>query len=692
MNHNFLFEIGCEEIPARFVRDAANQLADKVTNWFADHRISIGSIQTFATPRRLAVLVTEVDKKQTDRAELLRGPAAKIAKQEDGNWSKAAMGFARKNGVELTSLELREEKGTEYVYAVKQEIGLQTEEVISNSFSSVLESLTFPKTMRWEATKTKFIRPIRWIVCLLNEDVIPISFAGVTADRITRGHRFLGEEISISTADQYQLALQEQFVEVDMDKRQNHIRLQLLELEQQNSWHIPIDTELLEEVTQLVEYPTVVSGQFATEYLSLPREVLITTMREHQRYFPVQDRSGTLLPYFITIRNGDKNALQYVSQGNEKVLRARLADAQFFYLEDQKLDIDKAKEKLEHIVYQEALGSMAARVERSKRLALGVGEKLGLTEEESEQLLRAASIAKFDQATQIVGEFPELEGYMGREYALLQGENPQVAQALYEQVLPRHAGDELPTSKIGTILALADRFDSLASGFGIGLSASGSQDPYGFRKKAAVVVQLFMHYHMYNFSLTNWIDLALAALEEDGKLIHPKMKVKAELQEFFRLRLKALLTEQSIRYDIIDAVLASEIDNLPFVVQKAAVLMECVDQHNFKSETEGFIRVANLATKGMQQVVNESLFEAEEETALYQAFHTASEEVNQAQNASDVYKALSKMVPAIHTFFDHVMVMVDSEEIKENRLALLKNIDQLVKTFAVFDHIVFEGE
>jgi glycyl-tRNA synthetase beta chain len=692
MTHQFLFEIGCEEIPARFVRNAAKQFTEKTAKWLEDQRITFKEIQTFATPRRLAVSISGVAAKQNDQEELLRGPAAKIAKTEDGSWSKAAMGFARKNEVDPMALELREEKGTEYVYAVKHVIGQVTEDVIANSFSTVLESLTFPKTMRWEATKTKFIRPIRWLVCLFDNQVIPISFAGVTADRMTRGHRFLGKEIAIASADQYEWVLKDQFVEVNMDERQNQIREQLHDLEKLHHWHIPIESELLEEVTQLVEYPTVVSGQFASEYLELPREVLITTMREHQRYFPVQDQSGTLLPYFVTIRNGDKNALQYVSQGNEKVLRARLADAQFFYLEDQKLSIPTAQKKLEHIVYQEALGSMADRVERGKKLALSLGELLDLTKEEQKNLLRAASIAKFDQATQMIGEFPELEGYMGREYALQQGENQQVAQALFEQVLPRHAEDELPTSRIGAILALADRLDSLVSGFGIGLSVSGSQDPYGFRKKAAVVVQLLLHHPNLNLSLTKGIDLALAVVEDAGKLNLPKEEVKAELQEFFRLRMKALLTEHSVRYDVIDAVLASEMDNLPLVLQKATVLMQCVQQDNFKSEAEGFIRVANLATKGEQLTVNQALLEATEEIALYESWRNTLEKVKQAPNATVWYKALSQMVPAIHTFFDHVMVMVDREEIKENRLALLKNINQLVQSFAVFDSIVFEGD
>jgi glycyl-tRNA synthetase beta chain len=343
---SFLFEIGCEEIPARFVRDAAEQFATKVGQWFVSHRITVGTIHTYATPRRLAVVVDDVAEKQLDRSELLRGPAAKIAKQDDGSWSKAAVGFARKNGVTLDELEIREEKGVAYVYAIKQEVGQPTEAIIAEQFASVLASLTFPKTMRWEATRTKFIRPVRWLVSLWNDTVVPVSFAGITADRVTRGHRFLGDEIVLATADEYAKALREQFVIVDMDERQAEIRRQLHQLQQEKGWDIPIDMELLEEVTQLVEYPTVVSGTFDATYLQLPKEVLITTMREHQRYFPVQDADGKLLPYFVTIRNGDHHSLSLVSQGNEKVLRARLADAQFFFVEDQKLTIAEAQQTL----------------------------------------------------------------------------------------------------------------------------------------------------------------------------------------------------------------------------------------------------------------------------------------------------------------------------------------------------------
>jgi glycyl-tRNA synthetase beta chain len=688
---NFLFEIGCEEIPARFVRDTADQFAKRVSKWFQDNRIAIGSIRSYATPRRIAVSVSGVESKQSDKAESVRGPAAKIARADDGSWSKAALGFARKNGVDASTLELREDKGTEYVYAIKQESGLPTENVIAQSFHTVLESITFPKTMRWEHTKTKFIRPVRWLVCLLDEHVIPITFAGVTAGRVTRGHRFLGKEISLSDSEQYAAALRDQYVIVDMDERQNLIQQQLDELQKTNQWHIPIDLELLEEVTQLVEYPTVVSGTFAKEYLHLPKEVLITTMREHQRYFPVQDDSSDLLPFFVTIRNGDSNGLQYVSQGNEKVLRARLSDAQFFFEEDKKQSIETAQEKLQHIVYQEELGSMAARVERGKQLALSIAERIHLSQQEKTHLIRAASIAKFDQATQIVNEFPELEGYMGREYAKMHGEAAEVSDALFEQVLPRHAKDVLPKSTIGTILALADRFDSLASGFAIGLPASGSQDPYGFRKKAAAIIQIMLHRSDLSLSLSDLITCAGNTMYELG-VSKDIDQLTYDLTDFFRIRLKSYLLEQHVRYDVIDAVLHGQIGELGALVQKTEVLTSLMEEEAFKGQVEAFTRVANLAQKADDRDVDETLFDTEYEHILYQAFKNAEQlYFTSDQNESEKYAALASMVTTIHHFFDRVMVMVDAESIRCNRLALLRDIDQLTSSFAAFDQIVFSG-
>jgi glycyl-tRNA synthetase beta chain len=693
MKQPFLFEIGCEEIPARFVRAATEQLTEKVTTWFQDQRISFGSIRSFATPRRLAVYLTEVEAKQVDQVEVLRGPAARIARTTDGSWSKAAVGFAGKNGVALDELEIREEKGISYVYAVKQQVGAAIEELLQRSFTDVISSLSFPKTMRWEETKSRFIRPVRWLVCLYGEKVIPITWANVSANRFTRGHRFLGDEVAITHPDQYQEILKNQAVIVDIDERQQLILTQLKALETESNWRIPIDPELLEEVTQLVEYPTILSGQFAESFLALPKKVLITTMREHQRYFPVESVQGQLLPYFVTIRNGDSRSLQLVSTGNEKVLRARLADAQFFYTEDKKRSITSWMEKLSQIVYQEELGSVADRVVRGKRLAISIANKIGLSEAEQAFLIRAATIAKFDQATHLINEFPELEGYMGKEYALLHGEAKEVAEALYEQVLPLHPEGPLPKSTIGTILSLADRLDFLASGFAIGLPASGSQDPYGFRKKAVAVIQLLMANPDLSLSLTELIESALDVGVTIGREGRSKDAVRTELIDFFRMRLKSLLSEQKVRYDVVDAVLNGDISNLTLLIQKATKLMDCVNRDSFKAEVEGFTRAANLATKADQRIVVEKLFESKVETALYVALRQATNAyVHAENNVSKMYQALASLVPAIHIFFDHVMVMVEDEELKANRLALLRDIHQLTSSFAAFDQLVFRRD
>lgn len=690
--NSFLFEIGCEEIPARFVRVAAEQLASKTEAWFEARHITIGSIRAFATPRRLAVYIKDVAESQANQVEVVRGPAAKIAKAEDGAWSKAAEGFARKNRVNLDTLELREDKGTAYVYAIKHSIGVKTEQVLRESFVEVINGLTFPKTMRWEESKIRFIRPVRWLVCLYGDTVIPFTFTRITANRYSRGHRFLGDEVAISHADQYQAELKAQAVIVDMDERQQSILAQIKELETINNWRIPVDSDLLEEVTQLVEFPTILSGRFASDYLKLPKEVLITTMREHQRYFPVESEAGELLPHFVTIRNGDSRSLHIVSQGNEKVLRARLADAEFFFQEDKKQTIDQAMQKLGQIVYQEELGSMADRVARIKHLAMAIAEEAKLTHQEKRVLERAATIAKFDQATNMIGEFPELEGYMGREYALLHGESQEVAEALYEQILPRNPDDELPQSPIGTVLAMADRLDSLTSGFGIGLTASGSQDPYGFRKKAAAVVQLLLQNPHWYLSITKLIDLAVQVVELNGRLKRLKAEVSEELMEFFHLRLKALLTEQKIRYDVIDAVLAGDLSNLSLMIEKANVLMECVYRDDFKLEVEGFTRVSNLAAKADGRPINEAFLRTTEEIALYEGWKHALVKFQQATNATAMYQALANLVPAIHTFFDHVMVMVEDENIKANRLALLREIHLLTDSYAAFNQLVFAKE
>lgn len=689
---DFLLEIGTEEIPARFIEHARKQLAEKTESWLKEKRIAFSHIRTYATPRRLTVHVTEIAEKQEDMVEELRGPAARIAKTPDGAWSKAAEGFARKNGVSLDQLELREFKGEMYVFAVKQIHGEPTFNVIKDHFADVISQISFPITMRWNDPKIRFARPVRWLVALLGTEVVPLSWAGLTAGRTTRGHRFLGREVEIAQPADYVELLRQQWVIVDPEERKQMILAQIHKLEQEKGWKIPVDPDLLAEVTHLVEYPTVLYGNFESEFLEVPKEVLITTMKEHQRYFPVQKENGQLLPHFITVRNGDDRHLDLVAKGNEKVLRARLADARFFYEEDQKLPISVALEKLEKVLYQEELGTVAERVQRVGQLAETFAALAQLAEEEKATLKRSAQICKFDLATQMVGEFPELQGIMGRIYALHAGEKPEVADVIYEHHLPRTAGDELPKSKVAGILSLADKIEAVVASFGIGIQPTGSQDPYGLRRKAAGALQILLQEAYSGLSLSQLIDKTIDMLEKAGLLKEERTKLTADLHEFFAQRLRTFMQEEEIRYDVIAAVIGAGIGSPFFMMQKAKVLMNQLPRETFKLEVEGFTRVANLAAKVSDAEVNPSLFQEDAEKALYAVYSESVQSFARASQKNDpegMYSALCHMVPTIHSFFDKVLVMVDEEEIRTNRLALLKAITSLTKQFAAFEEIVF---
>ncbi|MBA4542623.1 glycine--tRNA ligase subunit beta [Thermoactinomyces daqus] len=688
---DLLVEIGCEEIPARFVGDAVRQLGQKLADWLNEQRISYETYHTYATPRRLAVHVHGVAERQADLYEEVKGPAERIAKTPDGSWSKAAEGFARKQGVAVDDLVFKEIKGENYVFAKVHHEGADTVRQLQEGLPEVLQALHFPKTMRWQG-RTRFIRPVRWLVCLFDDAVVPVEWAGLTAGRKTRGHRFLGHEIEITHAAEYVNALKQQYVLVDATERRELILQQLRQLQEQRGWVIPVDPGLLEEVTYLVEYPTALYGTFNEEFLTLPKEVLITTMREHQRYFPVEDADGHLLPYFVTVRNGDDRYLQTVVKGNEKVLRARLADARFFYEEDLKQPIGQAVAKLEQIVYQENLGSVGDRIRRMANLASAIGERLNLEQKELQQLSRAAQIAKFDLATQMVGEFPELEGFMGRTYARKAGEEEAVAEAIFEHHLPRFASDKLPQTKIGGILALADKLDAICSSFGIGIQPTGSQDPYGLRRKAAGIVQILLSPAYRSLSLDELLELSLEQLEQAGLLKQDRAGVKKDLTEFFSLRIKTVLQEEGIRYDVIDAVIASGISHPAEVLEKAGVLMDQLSRESFKQEVEGFTRVANLAAKADGAELNKEALTEPAEQALLRAFEEAEalwERAAEQKDPAALYSALAHMVPEIHRFFDEIMVMVDDPAVRFNRLALLAGIMRLTRRFASFEYLVF---
>ncbi|WP_429844979.1 glycine--tRNA ligase subunit beta [Brevibacillus sp. FIR094] len=684
---DLLVEVGLEEMPARFVAQAAAQFKEKVEKWLTAERVPFDQITALETPRRFALLINGLAEKQPDRNDEAKGPARKIAQDEAGNWSKAALGFARSNNVEPDQLYYKEVNGIEYVHARKSEAGKPTTELLPQ-LAEVITGMSFPKNMRWGARDLKYVRPIRWLVALFGDELIDLEIASVKSGRVSRGHRFLGTEVTLNHPSEYVSKLALQYVMVNPDERRAAIVEQIHRLEKENGWTIPMDEGLLDEVVHLVEYPTALYGTFEQEFLSIPREVLVTSMREHQRYFPVENAEGQLLNHFVTVRNGDSRALENVAKGNEKVLRARLSDARFFYVEDQKLSIESCLKRLETIVYHEELGTIGDKVRRVRKTATQIASKLGVSAEETKQVDRIAEIAKFDLVTNMVGEFPELQGIMGEDYARKAGESDLVASGVFEHYLPRFAGDKMPASAQGAIASLADKMDTIVGCFSIGIVPTGSQDPYGLRRMAAGIVAILVE-RDWQISLADLWNAALEGYVAQGVNKRAAEDVKKDLVDFFALRLKNALQDHGVRYDVIDAVLAADLTLVPEVLAKAKALMGAVQTEEFKLIVEQFNRVNNLAQKAEADQVSEALFAEDVERALYQAFQAVQKDVEGLKDQEKVLATLSTLRQPINAFFDKVMVMAEDQVVRANRLGLLLQLSRVLYRYADFSKVVF---
>ncbi|MDH6672923.1 glycyl-tRNA synthetase beta chain [Paenibacillus sp. LBL] len=691
MSKDLLFEIGLEEVPARFLRAAMEQLQDRMVKWLDASRIGHGDVTAYATPRRLAVWVQNVADKQEDVSEEVKGPSRKIALDESGQWSKAALGFARSQGVAPESFTFKELGGVEYIYVTKNSVGVDTKSILSEGLHGILTSMTFPKNMRWGAHEFKFVRPIKWMVAMLGSETVDLEITGVKSGNVTRGHRFLGSEAVIPEASAYREVLREQHVIVDVNERQEMIVSQIQALAQEKDWNIAIKDDLLEEVLFLVETPTVLYGTFDSSFLHIPQDVLITSMREHQRYFPVLDKQGQLLPFFVTVRSGDSRSLDVIARGNEKVLRARLSDAKFFYEEDQKLQIKDALSKLESIVFHEELGTIGDKVRRIRRISDQLSTKLSISADAADSVSRAADICKFDLVTQMVYEFPELQGVMGEDYARKAGEKEEVAKAVFEHYQPRFAGDSVPSTQVGSIVSIADKIDTIVGCFSIGIIPTGSQDPYALRRQAAGIVQIILE-HKLPITLSDVFGIALEIHENIRALKRSTDEIAKDLQEFFGLRVKKLLSEDQ-RYDVVDAVITAGFDHVVSVVSRGHALMNAVEGvQDFKTTVESFNRVSNLAAKAGKAAVNPELFTETEEATLYEAWNVVREDYKAALEAADGERSLSLLSglkEPITGFFDSVMVMAEDEAVRANRLALLSGIDGDLKQYADFTKLVW---
>lgn len=684
-----LLEIGLEEVPARFMRDAVAQLEELMRQWLTTARIGHGAVKTYATPRRLAVLVMDVEGKQADMSEEVRGPSRKAAVDEQGEWSKAALGFARSQGIAPEQLTFKEYNGADYVFAVKKIKGEMTEALLPEACVNIINSLHFPKTMRWGHESMRFVRPIRWVLALYGSAVIPFQIGNVTSGQTTQGHRFLGaQQIKVKKAEQYEQLLREQYVYVDIEERKQLIVKQIEQLAANHT--VYIDERLLEEVLFLVEYPTAFIGQFHSDFLNIPQQVLITSMREHQRYFPLMDENGRMLPYFIAVRNGDAEGLEQVVRGNEKVLRARLADAKFFYEEDQKMPLSEALERLEKVVFHERLGTIADKVRRIQQIAAQLTTTFQLADEAQAHVARAAELCKFDLVTQMVHEFPELQGVMGEDYALKANEDKEVARAISEHYKPRFSGDESPATAVGAVVGLADKLDTLTGCFLIGIVPTGSQDPYGLRRQAAGIVQILKDYRLH-CSPHALFDIALQAYADAGMSMDNEAQVRADLYDFLLLRVKNLLAND-VRYDVADALIATGYDDIAALIGRGKALMAQIDQPQLKAQSEAFVRVMRLAGQAASGQVDPALFQEQRERQLYETWQEIAPvyaEQMKEREAEQALLTLGHMQQPINQFFDDVMVMVEDERLKHNRLALLAQIAQMIQTYADFEKLVW---
>ncbi len=685
MTRTLLLEIGTEEIPAHAMPLILMQLKDLAEKTLRESRIEFGAVQTLGTPRRISLLVKNLAENQADVEEEKRGPSVKIAFGADGKPSKAGIGFAR--GQKVNPEDLIQRDG--YVYAIIHEKGKATAELLKNILPQIICDLNFQNNMRWGDLDFKFIRPIRWIVALFGEEIIPFEVANVRSGKISRGHRVLSKgDFAIDAADKYVEACEENFVIVDQNQRRAMIVAQIEAVAQERGGKAEISDELLEEVLYLVEYPTALSGDFEIKYLNLPPEAVITPMRDHQRYFPVKTFEGKLMPIFITVRNGGRDYLDIVQHGNERVLKARLEDAQFFFNEDRKKNLDQHRDKLKTVVFQEGLGSVYEKTARLVKLAEKICDLLGekVTAADRANAVRAAEISKADLVTGMVTEFTELQGIMGREYAKLDGEKLEVATAIDEQYMPRFAGDSQPKTTAGRILSLADKIDNLVATFSRGLIPTGSQDPFALRRQALGVVNMLTEAN-WSISISAIVELAMDLLKVTDKV--GREKLQAEVAEFMRLRVKNVLSNTA-RYDVIDSVIGN-VDDIYALTLRAAAVESFLATPDAVKNIQAFVRVGNLAKKADSTDIDEKLIKLEAEQKLYRAFEAVKVVAGELIDKKDyigALDALKKLATPIDSYFDAVMVMDENLDIRKNRLALLKSIDNLLAEIADFSKLV----
>nr|WP_314276900.1 glycine--tRNA ligase subunit beta [uncultured Peptostreptococcus sp.] len=689
MNNYLLYEIGVEEMPSRFVESTLSQLKNNLEKSLIQNRIGFTSIDTYATPRRLVLIVKGLADKQEDLEEEIKGPSKKISLAEDGSYTKAALGFMKGKGLSEEDVYFKDLDGTEYIFAVLKEAGEKTEKILSKILVDIVKTVVFPKSMRWGGKNMRFVRPIRWLLALMNDKVVPVDMEGIIASNKTVGHRFLGaKSIEVTSIEDYLAKLEENYVILDQSKRKDIIRDQINQVAKSINGIVDMDEDLLDEVTYIVEYPRAFYGEFNKEYANLPKEVVKTPMKAHQRYFPVIDSDSNLMSNFIAVRNGNDYKIENVKKGNEKVLEARLADALFFFNEDRKKSLEEYRKDLDTVVFQEKLGSLLDKSDRLYNLAGKLADTIDINLNKK-ILERAAYLCKADLVTSMVFEFDELQGYMGMEYSKLDKENSAVSQAIYDHYLPRFSGDLTPQSMEGAILSIVDKIDTIAGFFAIGIQPTGSADPFALRRQCLGILTILLEKNI-QVDITKLVYLAL---EQYKNLDFDMDLVVDQIVAFFNDRTRVMFKDMGIRYDVIDAVLASNEKNMSDLYSRAKAINAWIDNPSLNDMLVAFNRVSTLAEKAELLDVQEEYFVEASEKDLYYKFILVEKEIEtfmKDKKYTESLDSFASLKPAIDKFFDSVMVMDENIAIRNNRLALLASIYRAMLKICDLSKIVYK--
>jgi len=691
---NVVLEIGTEEIPAQYMENTLKDLNRSAQKYLKEARINYKEIKVYGTPRRLILFIFHIKEKQEDIFLKIKGPAYSIAYNKDLQPQKPAIKFAQNQGVNVEDLIVEDTEKGKYIFALKSKTGQPTIGILSRIFPKIIKSMQFPKSMRWEGKSLRFIRPIRWILALYGKETIKFNLNGLDSENITYGHRLLApQKIKISSTQEYFKKLEKSYVIVDPKIRENIIETDIKQIIKEIGGEKIINEKQLKEIIYLVEYPSAILGKYDKKYLELPQDVLTVVMEKHQKYFPVFKNKDELLPLFIVIINNSKKYASKIKEGNENVLRARLEDAKFFYREDQKIPLEESVDKLKNVIFQEKLGNLFDKTKRLELLCDYISDSLRVKQKVKKDLLRSAHFCKADLVTEMVKEFPELQGSMGKEYAILSGERKEVAEAIFEHYLPRFSGDRLPVTKNGMILGIADKVDSIIGCFVMGLTPTGSQDPYGLRRQSRGKIAIILKSNL-PISLKDIIQKSLSLYKKSVslELQIDENKIVSQILNFFKQRVKNIFLEEGIHYDIIDAVLAVDSDgDVVDVKRRIKAIEELYNQPIFRKILNSSSRVLNLSKNIEEAEINKLLLKEKAELKLYHNYESIYPQVKEFicnKDYKKAFKLLGNLCEPVDEFFDQVLVMDKDKHIRKNRIALIKKIGILFNQVADLSKIV----